>query len=182
MQYHPWYIFLIYNGQFKNSKWYTTDTFRTSMYFLLVNVTFYDEVNMIHDVMTTANLFPYTAKFMFDRVRNNKTQQMKRWEIKRIRIYTVVVYQKYLTRLWDMIIFSPRLENYQLSILPTSLDIFAIRQHYIHILCKNHTNKQLDQCNLLTYTSINVRWAGRQQCPLTRNVHSSTHKHHLLIW
>ena len=48
------------------------------MYFLLVNVTFYDEVNMIHDVMTTANHFPYTAKFMFDRVRNNKTQQMKR--------------------------------------------------------------------------------------------------------
>ena len=48
------------------------------MHFLLVNVTFYDAVNMIHDVITTANLFPYTAKFMFDCVRNNKTQQMKR--------------------------------------------------------------------------------------------------------
>ena len=48
------------------------------MHFLWVNVTFYDAVNMIHDVITTANLFPYIAKFMFDCVRNNKTQQMKR--------------------------------------------------------------------------------------------------------
>ena len=39
---------------------------------------FYDAVNMIHDVNTTANLFPYTAKFMSDCVRNNKSQQMKR--------------------------------------------------------------------------------------------------------
>ena len=47
------------------------------MHFLQVNVTFNDAVNMIFDVITTANLFPYTAKFMFDCVRNNKTQQMK---------------------------------------------------------------------------------------------------------
>ena len=47
------------------------------MRFLRVNVTFNDAVNIIHDVITTANLFPYTAKFMFDCVRNNKTQQMK---------------------------------------------------------------------------------------------------------
>ena len=51
------------------------------MYFLRVKVTFYDAVSMIHDVITTANVFPYTAKFMFDSVRNNKTQQMIRWKI-----------------------------------------------------------------------------------------------------
>ena len=48
------------------------------MYFLRVNVTFYDTVNMIPDVITTANIFPYTAKFTFDGLRNNKTQQMRR--------------------------------------------------------------------------------------------------------
>ena len=32
------------------------------MRFLRVNVTFYDEVNMIHDVITTANQITYTAK------------------------------------------------------------------------------------------------------------------------
>ena len=46
------------------------------MHFLWVNVTFY--VNMIHDVITTPNLFPYTAKFMLVGVRNNKTQQIGR--------------------------------------------------------------------------------------------------------
>ena len=45
------------------------------MHFLRVNVTFYDAVNMIHDVILTANLFPYTAKFMFDGVRNNKINE-----------------------------------------------------------------------------------------------------------
>ena len=48
------------------------------MHFLRVNVTFYDAVNRIHDVITTANLFPYTAKFMFDGARNDKTQQLRR--------------------------------------------------------------------------------------------------------
>ena len=43
-----------------------------------VNVTFYDAVNVIHDVITTANPIPYTAKFMFVGVRNNKIQQIKR--------------------------------------------------------------------------------------------------------
>ena len=42
--------------------------------FLRVNVTFYDVVNMIHDVITAANSFTYTAKFMFVGV----TQQMRR--------------------------------------------------------------------------------------------------------
>ena len=47
------------------------------MHFLRVNVTFYDAVNMNHDVITTPNPLPYTctAKFMFNGVRNNKTQQ-----------------------------------------------------------------------------------------------------------
>ena len=42
------------------------------MHFLRVNVTFYDTVNMIHDVITTADPTPYTAKFMFDGVRKIK--------------------------------------------------------------------------------------------------------------
>ena len=49
------------------------------MHFPWVNVTYYDTINMIHDVITIANRFPYIAKFMFDCLRNNKTpQQMKR--------------------------------------------------------------------------------------------------------
>ena len=48
------------------------------MHFLRVNVTFCDAVNMIHDVITTPNPFPYTAKFMFVGVRNNETQQIRR--------------------------------------------------------------------------------------------------------
>ena len=42
------------------------------MHFLRVNVTFYDAVNVIHDVMKTSSVFPYTAKFMFVGVRNKK--------------------------------------------------------------------------------------------------------------
>ena len=48
------------------------------MHFRRVNVTFYDAVNMIHDVIGTAYPFPYTAKFMFVDARNNKTQQIRR--------------------------------------------------------------------------------------------------------
>ena len=44
------------------------DIFRTLMHFLWVSVTFFN------DVMATANPFPYTAKFMFVSVRNNKTK------------------------------------------------------------------------------------------------------------
>ena len=80
-----------------------------------VNVRFYDAVNLIHDVSTTANPFPYTAKLMFVGVRNNKTQQIRWSKINREYVYSVAVYQKYLTRLGEMIIFSPRLENYQIS-------------------------------------------------------------------
>ena len=32
------------------------------MYFLRVKAMFYDAVNIIHDVIRTANPFPYTAK------------------------------------------------------------------------------------------------------------------------
>ena len=38
----------------------------------------HDAVNMIHDVITTATPFPYTAEFMFAGVRNNKTQRIRR--------------------------------------------------------------------------------------------------------
>ena len=46
------------------------------MHFLLVNVTFYDADTVIHDVITTAKPFPYTAKFMFVSVRNNKLNKL----------------------------------------------------------------------------------------------------------
>ena len=45
--------------------------------FSVGNVTFSDAVNVIHDFITTANPFPYTAKLMFFGVRNNKTQQIR---------------------------------------------------------------------------------------------------------
>ena len=48
------------------------------MHLLRVNVTFYDAVNIIHDVITTTNPFPYSAKFITVGVRNNKTQQVRR--------------------------------------------------------------------------------------------------------
>ena len=48
------------------------------MHFLWVNAKFYDAESMIHDVITSASPFPYTVKFMFVRVRNNKAQQTKR--------------------------------------------------------------------------------------------------------
>ena len=34
-------------------------------------------IDMIHDVIRSANPFPYTAKFKFVGVRNNKTQQIR---------------------------------------------------------------------------------------------------------
>ena len=48
------------------------------MHFLRVNVPFHDVINVIHDVITTANQIPYTAKFMFAESRNNKIQQIRR--------------------------------------------------------------------------------------------------------
>ena len=46
------------------------------MPFLQVNVAFCDAVNVIPDVITTASLFPNTAKFMLVGIRNNKAQQI----------------------------------------------------------------------------------------------------------
>ena len=46
--------------------------------FLRVNVTFDDAVVVIHDVITTASIFPNTANFMLTGIRNNKTQQIIR--------------------------------------------------------------------------------------------------------
>ena len=45
------------------------------MHFLRVNIKFYD---VIHNVITTANPSPYTAKFIFVGVRNNKTEEIRR--------------------------------------------------------------------------------------------------------
>ena len=45
------------------------------MHFVQLNVTFYDAVNMIYDIITTANLFPYTT--MYDGARNNKSEQLR---------------------------------------------------------------------------------------------------------
>ena len=55
------------------------------MHFLLVNVTFYEAVNIIHDVISTADSFPDTAKFMFVSVKRDKTQQVRCCKINRIR-------------------------------------------------------------------------------------------------
>ena len=41
-----------------------------------VNVTFYDAVNIIHDVITTRNPFPYTAKFTFVGVKITKLNKL----------------------------------------------------------------------------------------------------------
>ena len=85
------------------------------MHFQRVNATFYDAVNLIHGVITTASLFPNTAKFILVGIRNNKTQQIICCKINRIRIHSAAVYKKYLTGLGEMIIFSPRRENYLFS-------------------------------------------------------------------
>ena len=68
---------------------YTTDIFRAETdiprifsehecIFLRVNLTFYDAVSIIADVITTPNPFPYAAKFMFIGVRNKENQQIRR--------------------------------------------------------------------------------------------------------
>ena len=48
------------------------------MHFQRVNVIFYDAVNMIYEVITKAKPFPYTAKFKFVGVRNDRTQEIRR--------------------------------------------------------------------------------------------------------
>ena len=50
------------------------------MHFLWANVTFYDAVIMIYDVIGTANPFLYrpTAKLMLVDFRNNRTKEIER--------------------------------------------------------------------------------------------------------
>ena len=88
---------------------------------------------MIHDhgVIRTAELFPYTAKVMFVGVRNDKINKSD-VESYIEYVLSVAVYQKYLNEIGrdDNFLAKTR----KLSILPTSLDIFDIRQHYVRIL------------------------------------------------
>ena len=101
------------------------------MHFLRVNFMFYDTVNVIHDVITTASLFPNTAKFMFVGIRNNKAQQIIHRKIKRICIKCCRI-----SKISNSV---GRNDNFLAkalisSIPPISLDIFVIQQHYIRIL------------------------------------------------
>ena len=68
---------------------------------------------------------------MFDGVRHNRTQQIRRLKINRIRTYCCRI-----SKIFNSI---GRDDNFlakarKLSILPTSLDTFDIREHYIRIL------------------------------------------------
>ena len=54
---------MTYHGYLKNMNSFSTG-----------NVRIYDAVSMIHGVIKTVNPFPYTAKFIFFCVRNNKAQ------------------------------------------------------------------------------------------------------------
>ena len=81
------------------------------MHFLWVNVTFYDAVNMINDVITAANPFPDTVNFTLSVLEIIK---LKKSDVEEY-VHIVAVYIKYLTRLGGMITFSPRLEIFQFS-------------------------------------------------------------------
>ena len=90
------------------------------MHFLRVNVTRYDAVKTIHDVITTANQFPLLLNFhilLNSCLAGLEIIKLKTSDVERLieYVYSVAVYQKYLTRLGEMIIFSPKLENYQFS-------------------------------------------------------------------
>ena len=82
--------------------------------FLPVNVTFFDAVCMIHDVIRTANPFQNTAKSCLSAL---EIIELNKLDVGREMKYehSVAVYQKYLTRLGEMIILSPRLEYYLFS-------------------------------------------------------------------
>ena len=87
---------------------------------------------MIHNVITTSNPFPYTAKFMFVSVGNNKTQQINMLKDK-LNTYKALLYINYIYNSFG------RMDNFltkagKLSILQTSLHIFDIRQSYLHTL------------------------------------------------
>ena len=95
------------------------------MHSLRVNFTFYDVVNMIHDVIKTANPFPCTVKFMFGGVKNNKTSTNQMLKDK-YRIWTK------FCRISKISNSVGRNDNFlskarKLSILPSSLDILIYR-------------------------------------------------------
>ena len=90
------------------------------MNFLQVNVTFYDAVNMIHDIIRTANTFQYTEVSNLEIITLNKLDIERYIEY----VHRVVVYQRYLTQLGEMIIFEPRLKNYPFSQLTWILLIY----------------------------------------------------------
>ena len=75
---------------------------------------------MIHDVITTPDPFPCSAKSMFVGVRNNKTQQIRHWKINKIRTkcYCISKISNSVGRN-DTFLAKAR----KLSIFPTSLDI-----------------------------------------------------------
>ena len=82
------------------------------MHFLRVKVTFYDELNVIHDVNTASTHFHILLNLYLSVLQIRK---LNKSGVEREYVYSVAVYQKYLTRLGEMIIFSPKLENYQFS-------------------------------------------------------------------
>ena len=64
--------------------------------------------------MTQSTSFPYTANSCLSEleiIKLNKSDVERYIEY----VYSVVVYKKYLSRLGEIIVFSPRLENYQFS-------------------------------------------------------------------
>ena len=65
------------------------------MHFLGVNVTFYGAVNMIHDVIKTDYLLPYTATFMCCRsYKKRKSTNYRLKDRQNIYVHSVAVYLK----------------------------------------------------------------------------------------
>ena len=92
------------------------------MHFLRVQVTFYDAVKVIRDVITTANP-------IFHILLNSCLSELRIIKLNQSDVYSVAVYQNNSFRGNDNFLA----KALELSVLPTSLDIFAIRQHYILI-------------------------------------------------
>ena len=103
----------------------TSGIFRTQMHFLQVNVTFYDAVNIIHDVLRTSYPFPYSCLSVLEIIKLNKS------DVEKCICISVAIYKKYLN------------PARKLSIL--SLDIFDIRQYYtrVHILYLSNKTRAL---------------------------------------
>ena len=82
------------------------------MHILRVNVTFYDAANMtsLQNVIHF-HILLNSCLSVLEITKLNKSDVERKIEY----VHSAFVYQKYLTRLREMIIFSPRLENYQFS-------------------------------------------------------------------